>query len=171
MRSNSDGCWCIIGSMSKLDRTDLRLLAELADHPRATVVDLAMRLGLSRNTVQARMAGLEASGVLLSYQRSFSPEVLGFPLQAYISISLRQLEIPRISAELARFPEVLQAHGMSGSNDLLALVACRSARHLFELDARILAVEGVERTETSIVMREVVPFRVTGLISEGLAAK
>ena len=53
--------------MGKLDHADLALLGALADDPRATVVALAERLSLSRNTVQARMAKLEKAGVFLSY--------------------------------------------------------------------------------------------------------
>lgn len=157
------------GTMPGLDRVDLELLALLAEDPRTTVVALAESMGLSRNTIQARMARLEQSGVLLSYERAFSPEVLGFPLQAFISIGLRQTELPRIIGELSRIPEILQAHGLSGSIDLLARVACRDARHLFDTDARILSIEGVERTETSLAMGEVIPFRVAGLI--GLARR
>lgn len=155
--------------MPGLDRTDLELLATLADEPRITIVALAEKLGLSRNTIQARMARLEQTGVFLSYERSFSPDVLGFPLQAFVSIGVRQTELPRIINELARIPEVVQAHGLSGSIDLLARVACRDARHLFDTDARILSIDGVERTETSLAMGEVIPFRVAGLI--GLARR
>lgn len=155
--------------MSPLDRVDLELLAILADDPRITIVALAERLGLSRNTIQARMARLDQTGVFLSYERSFSPEVLGFPLQAFVNIGLRQVDLPRIVNELSRIPEVVQAHGLSGSIDILARVACRDARHLFDTDARILAIEGVERTETSLAMGEIIPFRVAGLI--GLARR
>lgn len=155
--------------MSTLDRIDLELLAALTDDPRATIVALSERLGLSRNTIQARMARLEQSGVFLSYERSISTDVLGFPLHAFISISVRQNELPRISAELARIPELVQAHGLSGTVDIMARVACRDARHLFDTDARILAIDGVERTETSLVMGEVIPYRVAGLL--GLARR
>lgn len=155
--------------MPALDRIDLDLLSALAEDPRVTIVALADRLKLSRNTIQARMARLEQTGVFLSYERSFSTEVLGFPLQAFISIGLRQTELPRIISELARIPEIVQAHGLSGSIDLLARVACRDARHLFDTDARILSIDGVERTETSLAMGEVIPFRAAGLI--GLARR
>ena len=155
--------------MPGLDRIDLELLASLADDPRITIVALAEKMGLSRNTIQARMARLDQTGVFLSYQRAFSPDVLGFPLQAFVSIGVRQTELPRIITELARIPEVVQAHGLSGSIDLLARVACRDARHLFDTDARILSIDGVERTETSLAMGEVIPFRVAGLI--GLARR
>ena len=77
---------------------------------------------------------------------------------------MRQAEIPRITAELSRIPEVVQAHGLSGQIDLLVRVACRDTQHLFDTDARILAIENVERTETSLVMGEVIAYRVTPLM-------
>ncbi len=151
-------------TMANLDHVDLELLAALAGDPRATVVALADRLGLSRNTVQARMAKLERSGVFLSYERALSSTALGFPIEAFISVMVRQAVLPRITAELQRVPEVVQAHGLSGQVDLLVKVACRDTQHLFDTDARILAIEGVERTETSLVMGEVIGYRVAPLM-------
>ena len=55
-------------------------------------------------------------------------------------------------------------HGLSGQVDLLVRVACRDTQHLFETDARILAIEGIERTETSLVMGEVIGYRVAPLM-------
>ena len=72
------------GVMSGYDTVDRALLAALARDPRATVVALAERLGLSRNTVQARLARLETSGAFLSFERSIDPAPLGYPLEAYI---------------------------------------------------------------------------------------
>lgn len=151
--------------MGTLDQVDLELLAALSEDPRATVVALAEKLGLSRNTVQARMARLDKSGVFLSYERAISSASLGFPIEAYISVMVRQAELPRIAVELAKVPEVVQAHGLSGQVDLLVRVACRDTQHLFDTDARILAIEGIERTETSLVMGEVIPHRVLPLMA------
>ncbi|MGO1411466.1 MAG: Lrp/AsnC family transcriptional regulator [Microbacterium sp.] len=155
--------------MPSLDHVDLELIAALADDPRTTVVSLAERLHLSRNTVQARMARLDGSGVFQSFERSLSTTALGFPLEAYISVGVRQAKLPQITTEMARIPEIVQAHGMSGQTDLMTFVACRDARHLFDVDARILSIEGVDRTETSLVMSEAVPYRVSGLM--GLAKR
>lgn len=154
----------ILRTMTSLDRVDLELLAALAADPRATVVALADRLGLSRNTVQARMARLDRTGVFLSYERAISTVSLGFPIEAFISVTVRQADLPRITADLARIPEIVQAHGLSGQVDLLVRVACRDTRHLFDTDARILAIEGVERTETSLAMGEVIGHRVVPLM-------
>ncbi|HJA05059.1 MAG TPA: Lrp/AsnC family transcriptional regulator [Candidatus Microbacterium stercoravium] len=150
--------------MTSLDHVDLELIAALSVDPRATVVALAEKLRLSRNTVQARMARLDQAGVFQSFERSISPSALGFPLQAYISIGLDQTQLPRIVDELRRVPEIVQVHGVSGQVDMLTLVACRDARHLFDVDARILAIAGVERSETRLVMNESIPYRVSGLM-------
>ncbi|MFH8249740.1 Lrp/AsnC family transcriptional regulator [Microbacterium sp. B2969] len=151
--------------MTNLDRVDLQLLTALSADPRATVVALADKLGLSRNTVQARMGRLERAGVFLSYERAISSSALGFPIEAFVSVVVRQADLPRIGDELTRIPEIVQVHGLSGQIDLLVRVACRDTQHLFETDARILAIEGVERTETSLVMGEVIGYRVAPLMA------
>ena len=150
--------------MTQLDHIDLHLLSVLSTDPRATVVALAESLGLSRNTVQARMSRLDKAGVFLSYERAISPVALGFPIEAFISVSVRQSQLPSIKAAMSQVPEVVQTHGLSGQIDLLVRVACRDAQHLFEVDARLLAIEGVERTETSLVMEEVIGYRVRPLM-------
>lgn len=151
-------------TMGSLDRVDLDLLKALADDHRATVVALADRLGLSRNTVQARMARLERSGVFQSFERAMSPAALGLPIEAMVSVIVRQADIPRITAEIAEIPEVIQAHGLSGQIDLMVRVAARDTQHLFDVDARILSIEGVERTETSLVMGEVIGYRIRPIL-------
>lgn len=150
--------------MNGYDAVDRALLAALAIDPRATVVALADRLGLSRNTVQARMARLETSGAFLSFERSIDPVPLGYPLEAFISVHVRQKRLAEVVDEIATIPEVIQAHGLSGSVDLLVRAVCRDAHDLFRIDGEILAIDGVERTETALAMGELIPFRLRPLL-------
>jgi DNA-binding Lrp family transcriptional regulator len=152
-------------NMPGIDAIDLALLRALTDDPRASYVALAERLGLSRNTVQAHMTGLEASGAFLPFDRSINPEPLGYPLSAFITVSVRQKELARIAARISEIPEVLQAHGLSGSNDLMVQVVSRDAHDLFRIDGEILAIDGVERTETSLSMGELIPYRIWPLLA------
>ncbi|HEY1105348.1 Lrp/AsnC family transcriptional regulator [Agromyces endophyticus] len=150
--------------MTGYDSVDRALLSALSPDPRATVVALADRLGLSRNTVQARMARLEASGAFLSFERSIDPTPLGYPLEAFIAVHVRQKLLGEVVDRIAEIPEVIQAHGLSGSIDLLVRVVCRDAHDLFRIDGEILAVDGVERTETSLAMGELIPYRLRPLL-------
>ena len=150
--------------MNGYDAVDRALLVALAADPRATVVALADRLALSRNTVQARMSRLEASGAFLSFERSIDPVPLGFPLEAFVAVHVRQKELSAVVDQIAEIPEVIQAHGLSGSVDLLVRVVCRDAHDLFRIDGVILAIDGVERTETSLAMGELIPYRLGPLL-------
>ncbi|MBC7442823.1 MAG: Lrp/AsnC family transcriptional regulator [Ramlibacter sp.] len=150
--------------MHSLDRVDLQLLRALCTDPRSTFVALAQHLHLSRNTVQARMARLEDSNAFLSFDRRINPVALGYPLTAFIEVHVQQKRLNQIVAELALVPEIVQAYGMSGATDLLVRVVCTDADDLFRIDGTILACEGVDRTETSLAMGELIPYRVTPLL-------
>ncbi len=152
------------GGMTGYDPVDRALLRALAADPRATVVALAERLRMSRNTVQARMARLESSGAFLSFERSIDPSPLGYPLEAFVAVHARQKVLADVVTALAEIPEVIQAHGLSGQIDLLVRVVCRDAHDLFRIDEEILAIEGVERTETSLAMGELIPYRLAPLL-------
>ena len=153
--------------MHSLDATDLRILAALSDDPKSTAVALAERLGLSRNTVQARMAGLERSQAFLAFDRRINPAALGYPLAAFISVHVQQQKLAAIVRELTGIPEIVQAHGLSGQSDLVVRVVCVDTDDLFRINGTILACDGVERTETSLDMGELIPFRVRPLLERG----
>ena len=152
--------------MRSHDAVDLAILAALADHPRATIAALAAELRMSRNTIHARLAQLEEAGAFLDFDRSLNPHYLGHPLAAFLEVEVRQKELARIVTELRKIPEVVQAYGRSGTADLQVQVVCRDTDHLFRIDAAILAIDGVERTETSLSMGELIPYRLRPLIEK-----
>jgi DNA-binding Lrp family transcriptional regulator len=147
-----------------VDATDARLLLALVGQPRASAVALSAQAGLSRNTVQARLAGLEAGGVLDSFERQVPPAALGYPLTAYITTQVTQRRLDEVADALAAIPEVLQVDGISGPADLMVHVAAADADDLYRIAGQILAIDGVERTSTTLVMRELVAYRITPLL-------
>jgi DNA-binding Lrp family transcriptional regulator len=153
--------------MQPLDGTDARILLAMRDDPRQTVIALAQTLGLSRNTVQARMAALEKKHAFLPFDHRINPVALGYPLTAFISVHVQQQKLGQIAHNLAAIPEVLEAHGLSGRADLLVRVVSTGAEDLFRINGKILACDGVERTETSLAMGELVPFRMGPLLEKG----
>lgn len=154
--------------MYHLDRVDLELLRALCADPDSTYVGLAQTLGMSRNTVQARMTRLVDAHVFLDFDRRVNPAALGYPLTAFIKVFIQQKRAGEIIAELSLIPEIVQAHGLSGATDLLVRVACATAEDLFRVDRTILACAGVERTETSLAMGELIPMRIVPLLNRGV---
>ena len=148
----------------RLDAIDARLLLALGKGPRATAVALAEQLGISRNTAASRIARLEQGGLLHSIERRISPKTLGYPLTAFVTTRVTQRELDNVAAALAAVPEVLHVQGISGQADLLVHVVATDADDLYRIAGLILAIAGVERTTTSLVMRELVDYRITPLL-------
>jgi DNA-binding Lrp family transcriptional regulator len=150
----------------RADRIDARLLLALATHPRATTIALADETALSRNTVQARLSRMDEHGGLKSFERRIDPNILGYPLTAFIQTSVRQRMLAEVAEELNKIPELLEVHGLSGGADLLIHVVARDADDLYRVAGLILSIKGVKRTRTSLVMRKLVDYRITGLLRQ-----
>ena len=146
------------------DPIDARLLMALRMDPRATTIALAEQIGVSRNTVQARLARLEARGALLPFDRRIDPAFLGYPMRAYVLTQVKQRLLDEVAAALTQVPEVVEVQGLSGTVDLLIEVVARDADDLYRIAGRILDIRGVRRTRTSLVMRGLVDYRLEQLI-------
>ncbi|MGY4709645.1 Lrp/AsnC family transcriptional regulator [Mycolicibacterium sp. CBM1] len=150
-----------------IDDTDARILRALIGAPRATAVALAEATGLARNTVHARLARLESGGALQSFERRIDPAALGYPLTAFVMVTVTQRKLKEIGDALADVPEVLEVHGLSGVTDLLVHIVARDADDLYRLAGRILDIDGVEKTTTGLVMRRLVDYRLGALLAMG----
>jgi len=147
-----------------VDATDARLLLALAEDPRASAMALSQRLGLARNTVQARLTRLESSGALAPLDRRVRPEALGYRLGAYVTVQVTQRGLAEVSDGLARIPEVLEVTGLSGAADLLVQVAAKDADDLWRITEQVLAIPGVQRIDTALAMRRFLDHRLTPLL-------
>jgi len=152
-------------SDARLDATDRRLLLALDVDPRATVQRLAQDLGLARGTVQARLERLARAGALHAHSTRVPLAHLGLPLRAVVTADVDQDEFDRMIAEMALIPEVVECLGVSGESDLMIQIAARDADHIYDITQRILRCRGIRRTATSIVLRELLGFRVGHLLA------
>jgi DNA-binding Lrp family transcriptional regulator len=153
-----------LSNVPRVDATDARLLRALAEDPRATVMALSQRLGLARNTVQARLTRLESAGVLAPFDHRVRPDALGFPLGAYMTVTVVQRSLADVSDALAHIPEVLEVTGLSGVVDLLVQVAAHDADDLWRITEQVLAIPGVQRTDTALALRRFVEYRTAPLV-------
>jgi DNA-binding Lrp family transcriptional regulator len=153
-----------------IDGIDAGLLRTLTLSPRAATVSLAEQIGVSRNTVHARLNRWDDLGALRGFDRRIDPGFLGYPLRAYVFTQVEQRLLHAVSASLARVPEVIAVDGLSGGDDLLVQVVARDADDLYRVAGQILDIRGVERTRTALVMRELVDFRLAQLLPRSTSA-
>jgi DNA-binding Lrp family transcriptional regulator len=131
---------------------DRALIALLRENARASTAELARRLGVSRTTVQSRLERLEKSGVIDGYSVKLSPDYERNLVRAHILVTALPKLAASVEAVLRRIPEVRTLHSVSGNFDMIIIVEAPSVRDLDALIDRIGALEGVERTLSSIIL-------------------
>ena len=135
-----------------LSEKDRALLSLLGDNARMPVAELARKLGLSRTTVQARIERLEADGVIAGYGIKLSDAYLSGLVRAHVLITIAPKALAGVTAALAAIKEVTMLHSVSGSFDLIAILTAPSIADLDRLIDGIGALDGVERTLSSVIL-------------------
>ena len=142
-----------------LDALDRRLLAHLQDDARVSTAELARRLDLSGPGLQKRMRKLEHQGVIRGYATVIDREAVGLDLLCFIHVTLahhRPASVKRFPDKIRNMPEVLECHFLTGEFDYLLKVVVANhdglERFLF---GKLMKAGGVDRTRTSIVVKEV----------------
>jgi DNA-binding Lrp family transcriptional regulator len=132
--------------------SDRALLAILSENARAQTSAIARKLGLSRTTVQAKIERLERDGIIAGYGVRLSAEYESGMVKAHVLITIAPKMLARVTAELHAIAEVKTLHSVSGSFDLIAIVAAASIAELDHIVDRIGIIEGVERTLSSVIL-------------------
>ena len=81
-----------------LDDLDQHLIERLRDNARAPVAELARALGLSRTTVQSRLARLERSGVISGYSVKLSEAREAALIHAFVMLTVEPKQAAAVSA-------------------------------------------------------------------------
>ncbi|BBY40077.1 AsnC family transcriptional regulator [Mycobacterium mantenii] len=150
--------------MLSIDRLDVELLEMLAGDTRAGVVELASRLGISRNTVQARLRRLEEGGLLTGYRPELKLGQAGVSMEAFIGLEVQQGRLSSIVDALTAMPQVLEIHATTGREDLLVRVATETQGDLQQLIEAIVVIPGVVHSTTTLALTTPLPYRALPLL-------
>jgi DNA-binding Lrp family transcriptional regulator len=148
-----------------LDALDAKLLALLDDEPRIGVLELSRRLAVARGTVQARLDKLIARGAIRGFGPDVAPEAIGFGVTSFVTLEISQrYGHTAVARHLADIPEVLEAHTITGSGDVLCRIVARSNADLQRVIDQIVGYEGIVRASTIIALAELIPYRILPLV-------
>lgn len=135
-----------------MDDLDQRLIAELRRDGRASVLTLAERLGVSRATVRARLARLQAEGEILGFTVITRGDAADAPVRGLMLIGIEGRGGDRIMARLAGMTQVTAVHSTNGRWDLIVELAAQSLAELDDVLRRIRELEGVVTSETNLLL-------------------
>ena len=144
---------------TELDSLDRQLLMHLQHDARLSTAELARRLELSGPGLQKRMRKLEHQGVIRGYVTVVDREAVGLDLLCFVHVTLahhRPASVKRFPDKIRKMPEVLECHFLTGEFDYLLKVVVANHDHLERfLFGTLMKAGGVDRTRTSIVVKEV----------------
>jgi len=149
----------------QLDDLDARLLKMLAAEPRIGVLEMSRRLAVARGTVQARLDKLIARGAIKGFGPEVIPAVIGFGVMSFVTLEISQrYGHTAVTEHLADIPEVLEAHTITGSGDVMCRIVARSNADLQRVIDQIVGYEGIVRASTIIALAELIPYRTQPLV-------
>lgn len=135
-----------------MDDLDQRLIAALSRDGRAALSTLASDLGVTRATVRARLARLEAAGEITGYTVRTRRDPGQAPVRGLMMLGIEGPGTERLMARIAAMPAVQAVHSTNGHWDLIAEIGTRT---LEEFDAALFAIRrlgGVTRSETNLLL-------------------
>jgi DNA-binding Lrp family transcriptional regulator len=106
----------------KLDRIDLKILAQLQKTGRITNVELADAVGLSPSPCLTRVKRLEQAGYITGYGAQINLHKLGEFLTVFTEVTLqdhKSSDFARFEAKIRTIDEIIECHLVSGGYDYL----------------------------------------------------
>lgn len=135
-----------------MDDTDRQLIALLRVNARLPVATLAKKLGVSRGTVQNRMAKLEKDGTIAGYTLRLRPEAEGQRIRGIMTIATEGRPVEHVLKVLRGDPSIAALHTTNGRWDLVAEIRADTLEEFDQVLLRVGRVEGVSRSETSLLL-------------------
>ena len=135
-----------------MDETDQKLIAALRENARQSTAELGRKLGLSRTTVQSRIERLERRGPIAGYTVRLTEDFERGAVRAHVMITVSPKAARAVEAALRAIPEVRLLHSVSGAFDMIVHLVAGSTVEMDRLVDDIGALEGVERTTSSIIL-------------------
>jgi len=137
----------------ELDSVDRHILSVLQENCKLPLVKIGERVGLSAPSVAERIDKLENSGVIRGYTTILDARKLGKDITAFIGVFIDHPKlISKFEKELDHFEDVQECHHVTGQHTLLLKVKVDNTSALEELIRKLRSIEGVTRTETSVVL-------------------
>ena len=140
-----------------LDEIDWKILYELQNDARTSYAELGRRIGLTTPAIIERIRKLEDAGIITGYRAEIDAAKVGFPVTAFIRMSITGIDYSQIVETVKKTKEVLECHRGTGGDSFIIKVAVADVEHLQTIIDK-LTPYGI--TTTSIVLSSPVKNRV-----------
>ena len=142
-----------------MDDADRRILRAVQSNPDLTMRELGEATGLSHSPCWRRLQKLKEDGVLGAKQYVLKPEALGFEVNVFCLVRMKEHSRDKLlafEAAVSRLPQVMQCYSITGEHDYILRVLAHSIRDYEEtIKSSLVSLPHVAAISTSVTLKEV----------------
>lgn len=138
----------------EFDELDRRIIELLCRSSQGSYRQIAKQLNVHPTTLIQRIKTLETKGIINGYRANIDYMRLGYEFMGIVQIYVEG-NILGIQEAVKELDQVVMVVDVTGDCDSIAWVACKDREEFSNVVKTILSIEGVKKTNTSVVLNMV----------------
>lgn len=135
-----------------MDDMDRRLIGLLRKDGRASYLELAADLGVTRSTVRSRLERLRASGEIIGFTVQTRADVTPDPVRGLMMLAVTGRGTEKVMRQLTGMPQVQTVYSTNGTWDIIAEIGTETLEEFDKVLFAIRRFESVSRSETNLLL-------------------
>lgn len=139
-----------------MDKIDNQILRCLKDNSRMKASDISKEIHLSVSSTCERIKRLETEGIIKKYTIIKDESKLGNGLMALMEINLEHPKYYDSFTDMIRNNDnIVSCYYVTGDFDFMVRIICKSSDELELIHRQIKSVNGVLKTKTNVILKNV----------------
>jgi len=153
----------------KLDKKDKKILEILNKNARLSIADISRKTGIQRDSVLYRINKMKKLKAIRFFHTLLNPAVLGYPIYAFVNISLHNLDEAKersFTAYLKTHPNITYVAKTTGKWDFVVCICGKNLEHFDNIisQMRMKFSKIIKDYDSSSIIQEYKFDDMTGLV-------
>lgn len=139
-----------------MDEMNFKILQCLKANARIKASAISKEIHLSVSAVLERIRKMELNGIIKNYTIVVDESKLGNDTSALMEVSLDHSKFyESFTDEIKKNKNIVFCYYLTGDFDFMLKIVCNSSEHLEQIHRTIKSLEGVSRTKTYFILKDV----------------
>ena len=139
-----------MANLTDYDELDRRIIELLCTSSQGSYRQIAKQLNVHPTTLIQRVKTLEGKGVIKGYRAKINYTNLGFEYMGMVQVYAEN--VVEVQKKLSEIPQVISVFDVTGDSDSIVTISCVDREDFSRTVKRINSIEGVRKTNTSVIM-------------------
>jgi DNA-binding Lrp family transcriptional regulator len=135
-----------------MDSINIKLIERMQENAELSLLELSKSVGISKTACWNRLQRMEEENIILGKKILFNRNAINLPIVVFLSISV----VKEFSKIIARFPEITEAHRLTGEGaDYQLKIICPSMEAYDILQQKLISEIDFTAMSTKISLKEI----------------